>query len=302
MNVNFKLLQTFLLVADHGSFRKAAEESSRTPSAVSTQVRQLEDQVGVPLFHRTTRNVALTAEGQQLVAKAREAVATLAQGLDQLRESIQTRRGIVAFASSPSISATCLPSILLDFERSHPQVTVKVRELVQFDLFASVGRREVDFGLGSAVDGMSDLAFESLVDDDVCALLPPAHPLARQRRVTLGDLAGEPMIMFQPAGTAALRRTVDDAAHASGTSLFVKYEVQQPQTVCAFAAAGLGVAILPRIAIPAGLESRLRILPLGEPPIVRKVGIITARGTQLSPTALALAAQIRASLRATRAG
>jgi DNA-binding transcriptional LysR family regulator len=87
MNVNLKLLHSFLLVADHGSFRRAAEEANRSQSAVSMQVRQLELQLGVALFHRTTRKVELTREGEMLLDCARKAAIELQIGLRRIKEA-----------------------------------------------------------------------------------------------------------------------------------------------------------------------------------------------------------------------
>ena len=120
MNVNLNLLQTFLLVAERESFRQAAEESHRTPSAVSMQIKHLEDQVGAPLFVRTTRKVELTADGQQLLVRVREALTDVGSGLQELRDAVELRRGRVSLASSFSIASTRLPDVLARFKLQHP--------------------------------------------------------------------------------------------------------------------------------------------------------------------------------------
>jgi DNA-binding transcriptional LysR family regulator len=93
MNVNLKLMHTFLLVAEHNSFCRAAETSNRSQSAVSMQIRQLEAQLGVSLFHRTTRRVQLTREGELLLDCAGRAVAELQTGLRRIKEAVDTRSG-----------------------------------------------------------------------------------------------------------------------------------------------------------------------------------------------------------------
>ena len=290
MNVNLKLLQTFLLVAEHGSFRQAAEHSNRTPSAVSMQVKHLEDQIGFPLFNRTTRRVELTLEGRHLLAKARTALGELSTGLNELRDAVHIRRGLVTLASSPTVAATRLPSILVRFERDYPKVTVRVRELVASDLFESIRKQEVDFGIGPTIPSMHDYHFQPILRDELCALIPQGHPLAKKRKVSVRDLDRVPTIMLNTG--AAMRRLIDDAARASGISLNVKYEVHQPHTLVAFAAAGLGIAIVPRIAVPPDQSLHLRAVALSDPRIVREMSIITARGQQLSLMAGELAGQI----------
>jgi DNA-binding transcriptional LysR family regulator len=294
MNVNLKLLQTFMLVAEHGSFRQAAEDSNRTPSAVSMQVRQLEEQLGVPLFIRTTRKVELTLEGRHLLAKARSAIVDLSLGLNEIRDSALLRRGLVTLASSPTIAASRLPEILVRFEQKYPKVTVRVRELASSELFDSIRQQEVDFGIGPSMPGSTDFHFEPLLQEDLCALIPVDHPLARKWRISIRDLDNVATIMLNVS--AAMRRLVEDAARESGTTLNVKYEVHQPQTMVAFAAAGLGVAIVPRIAVPVDQSLPLRVIAISDPPIVRQVSIITAKGRQLSPMAGELAAEVKRSI------
>lgn len=297
MNINLKLLQGFLLVADTRSFRKAAEESNRTPSALTAQIKQLEAQLGVPLFTRTTRNVSLTPEGLHLLGKARQALATVSEGLEEIRDAAKTRRAVVSLASSPTITATLLPAILLDFQRNQPRITVRVRELLLPDLLESICRQEVDFGVSWPGQGMGDFHFESLVRDPVCAIMPLDHPLAKRRRITISDLAGHALVLFAGTGAATLRRQIDDAAEASGTRLSVRYEVQQPPTVAAFVAMGLGVGLIPRVAVPPAEAPRLRITPISEPALVRQLGLITVKGKAMGASAAALAAQIRRAFR-----
>ena len=95
--INLKLLQTFLLVGEHLSFRVAAEKLFRSQSAISAQIVQLEEQLGVSLFHRTTRNVSLTAEGKQLKEYAERALFEVEVGLRKIKETADVRRGRVAF-------------------------------------------------------------------------------------------------------------------------------------------------------------------------------------------------------------
>lgn len=297
MNINLKLLQSFLLVADTRSFRKAAEESNRTPSALTAQIKQLETQLGVPLFTRTTRSVSLTPEGRHLLDKARQALAMVSEGLDEIRDAAEMRRAAVSLASSPTITATMLPAILLNFQKEQPRITVRVRELLLPDLLESIRRQEVDFGVSWPGQGMGDFHFEPLVRDPVCVIMLPDHPLAKRRRITIDDLANHALVLFSGTGAATLRRQIDDAAEARNIRLSVCYEVQQPPTVAAFVAMGLGIGLIPRVAVPPAEAFRLRIAPLSEPALVRELGLITVKGKAMSAPAAALAEQIRRTLR-----
>src|SRR6478609_1560130 len=148
MKVNLKLLGTFLAVADNGSFRKAAEQSHLSLPAVSMQVKQLEERLGVALFQRTTRRVELTREGEQLMISARRAMAEIDGVLAQLQQAAQVQQGHLAFACVPTVAASRLPALLVDFAAQYPGISVGVRELALPDLLDAVRRREVDFGIG----------------------------------------------------------------------------------------------------------------------------------------------------------
>ena len=108
-DINFKLLHIFIAIADNRSFRQASEKLNRSQSAVSMQIKQLEDQIGAALFHRTTRRVELTAEGSKLLTFARRALGEWENGLREIREAVDIQRGTLTFACIPTIAATILP-------------------------------------------------------------------------------------------------------------------------------------------------------------------------------------------------
>ena len=120
MKINFKLLQTFLAVAEHSSFKKAADALFISMPAVSMQIKQLEEQLGVALFQRTTRKVDLTAEGEQLMITARRAMAELESGLARLQKIVDVQQGHLSFGCVPTIARTRLPAILTEFAKKYP--------------------------------------------------------------------------------------------------------------------------------------------------------------------------------------
>lgn len=142
-DVNFKLLHIFIAIADNKSFRQASEKLNRSQSAVSMQIKQLEEQVGVALFHRTTRRVELTAEGVKLLTFARRALGEWENGLREIREAVDIQRGTLSFACIPTIAATILPRALQVFQASYPGISISLRELAAADLRMSVDLTEL---------------------------------------------------------------------------------------------------------------------------------------------------------------
>ena len=122
--INYRLLHNFLQVAQAPSFRDASGKIHRSTSVVSAQIKQLEQQIGTRLFHRTTRSIALTPEGELLLQAARSGFREIESGLRQLQETLDLRVGRIAVASSPIMAATFLPPMLARFEadRSNRQI------------------------------------------------------------------------------------------------------------------------------------------------------------------------------------
>lgn len=292
MNINLKLLQTFLLVAEHRSFVTAAEQSHRSAPAVSMQIKQLEAQLGVALFRRTTRRVELTQEGTQLLAAARRALDELDSGLMQLREAVDFQNARVALGCIPTVAGSKLPLILAGFSKEYPRVTVHVRELGVKDLHDAIREGGVDFGIGPKSRSMTGLDFRSVLDDEYWALVEPGYRPQRARGITLRELALLPVLGL--ATPSAFQEDISTAARALGIHLQTRYEFMQISTMVAMAEQGLGVAVLPHVSMPE--RTRLKPLRIIEPVLRREIGIISPRGKPLTPVAQRFAELIETHL------
>lgn len=292
-HVNLKLLQAFLIVAETGSFRDTAIRIHRSQSAVSAQIRQLEDQLGVTLFNRTTRRVELTPEGQELLASARRALREIEQGLRFIQEAADLRRGRVSLACSPTVAAGHMPRILSEFEREYPRISVSLREVSSPAMYECLRQREVDFGVGPVTDA-PDLTSEVLLADAFFAVVPKTLMPAPLDTIPLAELARLPVLLLQ-SGTA-MRRAIDAALERSGLAIQAKYESVHVETLAAMAEAGLGVAILPETALSRAPRQTTHVVRIVNPAINRPIGITRARGFALSPAANRLAELIRVLL------
>lgn len=284
MNINFKLIGTFLSVAQNESFRKAAEETNRSLPAVSMQVKQLEEQLGVALFQRTTRKVTLTQEGEQLLISARKALAELEVGLSHIQHAADVQQGHLSFACVPTIASTRLPAILTAFAKKYPGISVHVRELANQDLLEAVRRREVDFAIGPVPDKKGELEFAPIFVDDYCAMLPRGYQDNGRASISLRELSKLPLLKL--SSSTAFRDHVDNALKANGLSHESNYEFMQVTTLVAMAEAGLGIALLPRVALPR--RTPLKVVRIIGPALSRTIAIVTIRGHSLSPAAARL--------------
>lgn len=281
--VNFKLLHMFVAVAEHRSFRQASEMLNRSHSAVSMQIRQLEDQLGVPLFHRTTRRVQLTREGEQLLIHAQRALAEWDNGLRHIREAADLQRGTLAIACVPTLAASRLPEALAVYQDDYPGISIHLRELAAEELFDSVRRQEVDFAIGPGIDKHSEFAFDPICTDPIYALASVAFPLGRRKAIDLSALCQFPILLN--SRSSALRALLDRELAVRNLNFQVRFEVVHTNTLLAFAHHRLGVAILPQVAIPINLDPAMRALPITNPSLVRTISIVTLRGQSLSPAA-----------------
>ena len=281
MKINFKLLGTFLAVADNASFRKAAEQSHLSLPAVSMQVKQLEEQLGVALFQRTTRKVELTREGEQLMISARKAMSELENGLSQIQQAADVQHGHLSLACVPTVAGSRLPALLVDFAGMYPGISVRVRELTLNEMLEVVRRREVDFGIGPVPERKGDLEFAPIFTDEYVALLPKTFKDGGRAGISLRELSRMPLLTL--TNTSLFRNHLDEALGSQNLDAAGNYEFTNVSTLVAMAEAGLGVAVLPRVAIPR--RSSLKVVRVTSPVLSRTIAIITIRGHSLSPAA-----------------
>ncbi len=296
MSVNLKLLNAFLLIAEHGSFRHAAELSRRSQSALSLQLRELESQLGASLFHRTTRSVSLTREGEALLPHARRAMAEMEAGLRRVQAAASMQGGRLALGCPPHVAEAVLPPVLAAFSQSHPGVALRLHDMLQAEVLEAIRRQELDFGIGPRPANAPSLTFTPLLEEAILALAPPRLVPRGAQSISLSALGALPIIIT--SGTNSMREMVEEAAASIGVSLDVRCEVQMPGTAIALAAEGLGVAIIPQLALPKRRLAGLRLLRITDPPLLREVGIVQLRGSRPAPGVAAFLALLRERLAA----
>ena len=277
---------TFLAVAETKSFRLAAERLRVSPPAVSARIRELEDRLGVRLFHRTTRSVVPTAEGERLGAAALQALDQLHGVADALRDEAALRHGRFAVATLPSMAATILPPAMAEFRGSHPGVEIGMIDAPEARALEAVVSGDAAFGLlARAPPAHRDLLFQPLFRDDSVAVVAVGHLLAARRSLRLPELVGQPLLV--PAVGTSVRAMVDEAFARFGLAFQPAYEAMNLATLLALAEAGFGVSFVPRIFAVRLDLSRLKVIPLSGRPMYRDIGLVLPRGRSLAPAAAA---------------
>jgi DNA-binding transcriptional LysR family regulator len=296
-NLSLQKLATFIAVAESGGFRRAAERLYKSQSAVSADIRQLETALGVALFHRTTRRVTLTREGERLLTRAKQALADLQSIVGELRDEVALQRGRVTVATSPTISTTRLPRVIADFSQAYPGIQIHVVEDFSTVVLDRVRNDEVDLAIGPRIDGARDFQFEPIMEDPFIALLPQNAMAAEfdGNAISLSDLARLPLICMPRA--SALRMTLELAFREQGLVLSPAFEVAHHLTLIAMVEAGLGATVLPAISLLPShwrQQGSARAVRIVEPDLARTITITTRRGQVLAPAAERFAMQVRA--------
>ncbi|MGE4240969.1 LysR family transcriptional regulator [Ramlibacter sp.] len=280
MKINFKVLSTFLAVAENASFRKAAEQMHLSLPAVSMQIKQLEERLGVALFQRTTRKVELTREGEELMISTRKAMAELDASLARIQQAADAQQGQLSFACVPTVAGSSLAAILAEFSRDYPGIRVKVRELAQPELLEAVRRREVDFGIGPPPDKPGELDSQPLFVDDYVAVVPADHPAARRPTITLRELSKGRILA---PGNSQFLVHLQDVLRQEGLEPDFSYQFTHVSTTLVMVEAGLGVGVLPAVSLPR--HTALKTVRIVRPALKRTISIVTIRGHSLSPAA-----------------
>lgn len=286
MNVSLRQLQIFRAVAELGSFSAAAERLHLSQPALSSAVRKLEDGLGARLFDRTTRQVVLTAEGEELKRLGTRLIDEFEAVAADLQDYLAQRRGRVVVAALPSLAAVTLPPALAQFKADHPGVSVIIRDTLHDQIQELVESGAADFGLTVAPDKTRDLEFRPLIVDRFVMICRKDHRLAARQSVTWADIVRYPVITM--ARTSSVRQLIDSACAAAGIESQSQYDPEHLATVGALVSQGLGVAALPSLTIPLLRFADLAEVPIRKPVVERTMGLVQRRGRTPSVAAASL--------------
>ncbi|MFZ4896128.1 LysR family transcriptional regulator [Plantibacter sp. Mn2098] len=241
-------------LAEHGTITAAAESLGYSQPAVSQHLRRLETKLGVPVVERRGRGVRLTEAGRILAAHAVTVVRALEAAAMEIHELTGLRSGRVRLAAFPSASSAIIPTLLGELARTHPAVTVTFVEAEPPEAVAAVRAGEVDLAITFSYPGdhadphlasAVGLRVDNLWNDRMMLVLPATHPMAGQAIVSIQDLAHERWI----AGCPRCRGHLLGLCASSGFVPVIAHETDNVAAVTALVAAGLGVALLPSLAI-----------------------------------------------------
>jgi len=288
--LDVKRLKVLREVSVRGSFSAAAESLAYTQSAVSQQIAALEREAGTTLVERNARGVRLTDAGRALVAHADVILARLADAEAELEAIAGARGGRLRLVSFPTAGATIAPRAIARFRERHPgvEVTLAPREPDEgLDCLKS-GECDIALTVESGFEPIVDRAIERrhLLDDPFYLCVPAGHRIATKVRVRLGDLAEEAWILGT-TGRCPDGRILERASQAAGFEARVAFQSDDYTAIQGFVAAGVGVCLIPDLALVA-VRDDVVIRCLEGRPLVRHVLAATLAGGYVSPAAAAM--------------
>ena len=277
-------LRYFEAVARHSHVTRAAAELHIAQPALSKQISQLEQELGVALFDRVGRNVRLTEAGEALLPHARAAMTQVEAARAEMAERIGLRRGRASIGTPPTVGTQLLPTVLAAFNKRYPGIELRLHEA----------------GVQTLLDlletGLTDVAVVTLpVEDEHLTVVPlfteemviavwKDHPLANRTTVQIGDLKDEPWVLSPE--NYELREATLNACQTAGFSPRVVLDGGETDTLLRFVVAGIGVALVPRLAVQN--TSDLVALPVSDQKLQRSLGLVWRGDRAASPAARAM--------------
>lgn len=273
----------FVTVARLGSFALAAEELLVTQSALSKRIKKLEDSIGAPLLDRTTRSVAVSTLGREFLPKANRIIEDYNRSLDDMSELVRVRKGIVTLSCNMTISDTLLPEIIDRFKTTHPNIRVRVHEDSSPQALERVISGQSELAFGTLGEPHPELDFEQMIDDHFVIACHKNHPLASAISTTWEKVKNQHFILLRPeSGTRKLlQRHLGNLYDVLSNDIQVGHFHSQLSLV----SRGIGIAATPSLIRLSRRDLDIAIIPISEPTIIRKLGIVTYKNRTLSPAA-----------------
>jgi len=284
MNVSFRQLRVFAQVAQHGSMARAAEALHLTPPAVSMQIKELEAQVGLPLFDRAGRNVSLSTAGEYFLVHTRRMLAALKDADDAMARLKRLEHGLLTIGLV-STAKYFVPQLLARFHEEHPGVDVRLRVVGnRSELVELMQSGEVDVLVMGRAPKEIHTRSESFAAHPLVFVAPPGHPLLRGGAHAVSELAPYPIIAREHGSGTRTAMEKFFAEHRFDKRIAM--EMSSNETIKQAVMAGLGLSFLSLHTM--GLELRsglLQLLDIDDAPVMRMWNIVHLSSKLLSPAA-----------------
>ena len=238
-------MKYFLTVAEELHFGRAAERLHIGQPGLSQQIQDLENELGVRLFERTSRHVTLTYAGKTLVDEGRRVVAQFSRAEALTRLAGNGEVGLLRIALTESANHAILPDLLRNFRRRYPRVELLIHHLTSQAQIDALRGGELDAGILRTPIDLGGLAARVILHDRLGLLLPKKHPLAAHKTISLRALRNLPLVLYPAAPRPSWADFVLDICIQEGFKPQIAHEANDSATAVSFVAAGLGITMVP---------------------------------------------------------
>jgi len=286
MNITLRQLRVFCAVFERCSFTSAANDMHMTQSAVSKLCRELESEIGMPLFERTTRRVVPCDGAAELYEYANEVLNTMRIAERRLSALRTLDTGSIGIAASPMMMYGLLAPVIEDYHRAHPNICLDLYELTTDETIDYVKTGKCDFGLVSIPEPDPQLEAKVVCAEALCLACSPMHPLAARKKVTWSEVSGCPHVALR--NVYSTRRAIDRILKTQELNLQSTVQAGTLAMALRLVKANLGVTLIPGYARGFALESGLKVIEIGEKETyLHKLSLLTRRGLKPSIAAAA---------------
>ncbi len=291
--MELKQLRSFLAVARALNFSRAARELHLSQPALSTQIKTLEDDLGVSLFERNKRTVRLTRAGESFRADAEALLSNAAEAKKRAARFASGEAGHLRIAFVASATSELVPAVALAFRTKYPHVTLELKNLPTVAQVEALEARTIDIGFVRLPLSAPRLSITPLHSEPFAIVISKAHKLARLKKLTVAHLSKEPFVAYGQRWAPEFYQTWTGICRRAGFTPVIVQETAEMDTALALVGAGMGVAILPE-----GVAHRnrrtLKVVPLLSESTRSRIGIAVASDTidPLRENLIALAKQV----------
>ena len=283
--MDFDQLEIFLEVARLSSFSRAAEKRFRTQPAVSSQIRALEEEVGARLLDRSGGRVSLTAAGKLFFKYAEETIERRKTILTDIAETERVPRGEIVVGANEGTCLHILPDVFAQFKRDYPNVSVSIKRADYAKILESILENAVDFGVVSLPVNDNRLEAQRIHRDRLVVITAPGHPLAARKTVSVGDVAGYPLVLPRLGHT---RDALDALFYDHHVKPHLAMELDSSELLKRFVAAGVGIGFIARSNIEEDIRAKALVaLTLDDVQITRDLALVFRKDKTLSRAARA---------------
>ncbi|QNP47285.1 LysR family transcriptional regulator [Diaphorobacter aerolatus] len=306
MNIKYRAVKAFLLVAESRSFTHAAGALGVTQPSLSAQIQDLEDTLGLKLLERSTRSVALTQAGEEFLQRIQRPLADVEEAYRSALDLSAARRGTVIVAALPSAAFGLVPHALARLRTVHPALQSRVIEAHTDQLLEMLRTNQVECAIGPLSEAAPDLHFEPLLTDGYYAVFPHGHALVGLANIRWEQLLAHDLVLLARGSNAREQfdRGLQAGSHDddSAEPVAPRCDVTHIITAASMARHGLGVALLPRLALPELNLDGLVARPIFAPNARRVIGLMHRRDRVLGPATRYFIEQLRAVIPGVESG